>query len=148
MEEAARRYLGKVGPRTPLASPLYGDLHGFPPALIQVGSDEILLDDAVRLAQRLHACGGRADLEIWQGMWHVWHYFAAQIPEGQLACDRIGHSLHSSQADTVRQEGEATANERFWSWQQDAKQVRCHVIELTMIERYLLGERRTRKLIA
>ena len=150
LEEAARRYLGKVDPRTPLASPLYGDLRGLPPVLIQVGSDEILLDDAIRLAQRLHATGGRADLEIWQGMWHVWHYFAAQIPEGQLACDRIGHFLHSmfSQADTVRQEGETTARERSWSWQQDAKQVRCHAIELAVSEQCLMQERRTRKLTA
>lgn len=150
LEEAARRYLRKVDPRTSLASPLYGDLRGLPPALIQVGSDEILLDDAVRLAQRLHASGGRADLEIWQGMWHVWHYFAAQVPEGQLACDRIGHFLHSifGQADTARQEGERTASERSWSWQQDAKQVRCRAIELTVGKQCLKEARRTRKLIA
>jgi acetyl esterase/lipase len=146
LEEAARRYLGKVDARTPLASPLYGDLRGLPPALIQVGSDEILLDDAVRLAQRLHASGGRADLEIWQGMWHVWHYFAAQIPEGQLACDRIGYFLHSmfGQGDLARQEGETTAGEHPWIWQHEC----CNSIERAVSEQRLMEERRARKLIA
>lgn len=75
---------------------------------------------------------------------------SAQIPEGQLACDRIGHFLHSmfGQADTVRQAGETIASERSWSWQQDAKQVRCHAIELTVSEQCLIAERRTRKVIA
>lgn len=83
-------------------------------------------------------------------MWHVWHYFAAQVPEGQLACDRIGHFLHSmfGWADTARQEGETAASESSYSCQQDTKQVRSHAIELTMSEQRLTEERRTRKLIA
>jgi monoterpene epsilon-lactone hydrolase len=150
MEEAARRYLGKVDPRTPLASPLYGDLRGFPPVLIQVGSDEILLDDSVRLAQRIHAAGGRVDLEIWQGMWHVWHYFASQIPEGQLACERIGSFLHIAlgQTSPARQEREATTREDTWSWQQEARQLRCRALELPGIDQCPVGGKRTMKLVA
>jgi epsilon-lactone hydrolase len=150
MEEAAKRYLGKVDPRTPLASPLYGDLRGFPPVLIQVGSDEILLDDSVRLAQRLHAAGGRVDLEIWQGMWHVWHYFASQIPEGQLAYERIGSFLHTvlGQTSPARQEREAMACEGTWSWQQEAKQLRCRALDLPGIDQCLIRGKPTMKLVA
>src|SRR5690606_34555117 len=50
LEELAEAYAGRRDRRDPLVSPLFGDLHGFPPTLIQVGSDETLLDDATRFA--------------------------------------------------------------------------------------------------
>src|SRR6516162_1156726 len=58
----ASYYLAGADPRTPYASPLYADPTGLPPTLIQVGSDEILLDDSVRMAERMRAagCQGRA----------------------------------------------------------------------------------------
>jgi epsilon-lactone hydrolase len=89
----ARSYLAGVDPRHPWASPLYGDFAGLPPALIQVGSDEILHDDAARLAARLDAAGGVAKLEIWPRMPHVWHLFAPMLPEAQRAIGRIGRFL-------------------------------------------------------
>ena len=61
----AKLYLGDHDPRTPLASPLYADLRGLPPLLIQVGSAEVLLDDATRLAERASAAGVNATLEVW-----------------------------------------------------------------------------------
>jgi acetyl esterase/lipase len=67
----AEFYLVGADPRTPWASPLYGDLAGMPPSLIEVGSDEILLDDSVRLAERLEAAGSPVTLEIWPRMPHV-----------------------------------------------------------------------------
>jgi epsilon-lactone hydrolase len=86
----ARCYLGDADPKTPYASPLYGDLKGLPPTLIQVGSDEILLDDSVRMAERMQAAGCKVELEIWPRMPHVWHAFAPIMPEARRAIARIG----------------------------------------------------------
>jgi acetyl esterase/lipase len=83
-------YLAGANPRTPLAAPLYADLQGLPPLLVQVGTAEILLDDATRLADRARAAGVAVTLEPWEGMIHVWQLFASILPEGQQAIDRIG----------------------------------------------------------
>jgi monoterpene epsilon-lactone hydrolase len=83
-------YLGDCDPRTPLASPLYADLRGLPPLLIQVGSAEVLLDDATRLADRASAAGVDTTLEVWPEMIHVWHSFAPMLPEGRQAIEGIG----------------------------------------------------------
>jgi monoterpene epsilon-lactone hydrolase len=83
-------YLGGADPRHPHASPLYGDMAGLPPSLIQVGSDEILRDDAVRMADRLRSAGCEAELEIWPRMPHVWPLYARVLPEGRRAVERIG----------------------------------------------------------
>jgi epsilon-lactone hydrolase len=89
--EQRQAYLGERDPRTPLASPLYADLRGLPPLLIQVGSEEVLLDDATRLAERARAAGVKVTLHIAEGMWHVWHMTAAVrlFPEGKAAFDQI-----------------------------------------------------------
>jgi acetyl esterase/lipase len=89
--EEAHTYLGERDRRTPLASPVYADLHGFPPLLIQVGSDEILLEDATRVAERARQAGVAVTLHIAEGMWHVWHATAAvrPFPEGKAAFDQI-----------------------------------------------------------
>jgi epsilon-lactone hydrolase len=86
-------YAGGTDLRHPLISPLYADLHGLPPLLIQVGSDEIMLDDSTRVAERAKAAGVEVTLDIWEGMWHVWHAFAAQLPEGQRALEQIGQFI-------------------------------------------------------
>ncbi|MBM3222655.1 MAG: alpha/beta hydrolase [Candidatus Tectomicrobia bacterium] len=83
-------YLNGAHPRTPLAAPLYADLHGLPPLLIHVGTAETLLDDATRLAARAQAAGVEVTLDAWEGMIHVWHLFAAMLPEGQQAIERVG----------------------------------------------------------
>jgi len=92
--EQARRfvdyYLAGADPRTPYASPLYGKPEGLPPTIIQVGSDEVLRDDAVRMADRMRAAGCRVELEIWPRMPHVWHLFAPVMPEARRAIERIG----------------------------------------------------------
>jgi epsilon-lactone hydrolase len=87
----AECYLAGADPRHPYASPLYGDPTGLPPALIQVGSDEVLRDDATRMAERLRAAGCEVALEIWPRMPHVWHLFASMMPEGRRAITRIGN---------------------------------------------------------
>ena len=68
----AADYLGGSDPHNPYASPLYGDLRGLPPTLLHVGSDEILLDDAVRMARKLQRANCYVELEIWPKMPHVW----------------------------------------------------------------------------
>nr|BAN08473.1 hypothetical protein [uncultured bacterium] len=91
--QMAAAYLGGKDPRTPLAAPLYADLAGLPPLLIQVGTAETLLDDASRLAERARKAGVAVAYEPWQDMIHVWHLFALFAPmldEGQQAIDRIG----------------------------------------------------------
>ena len=86
----ANLYLGGANPRTPLAAPLYADLHGLPPLLIHVGTAETLLDDATRLAERARTAGVDVTLDVWEEMIHVWHLFAAMLPEGQQAIERVG----------------------------------------------------------
>jgi acetyl esterase/lipase len=92
--EQARRfvhhYLAGADPCSPYASPLYGEPAGLPATIIQVGSDEVLLDDAVRMADRMRAAGCRVELEIWPRMPHVWHLFAPMVPEAQRAIEHVG----------------------------------------------------------
>ena len=86
----AAQYLQGADPFHPHASPLYGDPRGLPPVLLQVGSDEILRDDSMRMAERLRAAGCDVTLEIWPRMPHVWHAFAPLMPEANRAIARIG----------------------------------------------------------
>jgi epsilon-lactone hydrolase len=90
VEEMARAYLGATPPRTPLASPLFADLRGLPPLLIQVGSEEVLLDDAQQLAERARAAGVETTLEVWERMIHVWHWFLPMLEEAPAAIETIG----------------------------------------------------------
>jgi epsilon-lactone hydrolase len=83
-------YLGGIDPRTPHASPLYGDPAGLPPVLIQVGSDEILRDDAVRMAEKLRSHNSRSKIEIWRRMPHAWQLFVPVLPEAHRAIAQIG----------------------------------------------------------
>jgi acetyl esterase/lipase len=89
----ADSYLAGADPKTPYASPLYGNPVGLPPSLIQVGSDEILRDDADRMAERLRGAGCSIELEVWPRMPHVWQLFARILPEGRRAIERIGGFL-------------------------------------------------------
>lgn len=86
----ASLYAGGNDLRHPLISPLYADFHGLPPLLVHVGSDEIMLDDSIRLGERAKQAGVDVSLEIWEGMWHVWHAFASRLAEGRQAIERIG----------------------------------------------------------
>ena len=88
--DMAKAYLGGKNPRTPLAAPLYADLAGLPPLLIQVGTSETLLDDASRLAERAKKAGVNVTYEPWQNMIHVWQIFAPMLDEGQQAIEKIG----------------------------------------------------------
>jgi acetyl esterase/lipase len=89
----AGTYLAGADPRAPLAAPLYADLHELPPLLIQVGSAEILLDDANRLTERARKAGVEVELNVWEDMIHVWHMFAPILPEGQQAIAQAGEFI-------------------------------------------------------
>jgi len=88
-------YLAGADPRNPYASPLYGDLAGLPPSLIQVGSDEAQLDDSVRMADKLRAAGCDVDLKVWPLMPHAWQLFARLLPEARAAIEQIGEFLRA-----------------------------------------------------
>ncbi len=83
--DMARLYLNGADPRSPLAAPLYADLAGLAPVLIQVGACETLLDDAVRLAKIAGAADLYVDLQIWPEMIHVWHLFHPELSAGKKA---------------------------------------------------------------
>jgi epsilon-lactone hydrolase len=88
--DMARLYLGGADPRSPLAAPLYADLTGLAPLLIQVGAAETLLDDAIRLAQRAGAADVFVDLQIWPEMVHVWPLYWPELKAGKRALDDAG----------------------------------------------------------
>jgi len=90
LQELASAYCGKESPRNPLISPLYADLGGLPPILVQVGSAETLLDDAVAIVERLGEADRRVTLEIWPRMIHAWHLWSARLTAGQQAIASAG----------------------------------------------------------
>lgn len=91
---AARGYLGPdADPLDPRASPLYAELAGLPPLLIQVGDRETGLDDSTRLAERARAAGVPVELEVCDGMIHVFQLFAEELPEARRAIAQAGAFL-------------------------------------------------------
>ncbi len=86
----AAHYADKAQLSHPLVSPIHGDLSGLCPLLIQVGSWEVLLNDSVTLAARAKEAGVEVTLEIWDEMFHVWHYFARYMDQARDAIDGIG----------------------------------------------------------
>ncbi|MEL0083909.1 MAG: alpha/beta hydrolase [Gammaproteobacteria bacterium] len=86
----ADHYVGDQQRSDPRISPCFAELGGLPPLLVHVGDSEILLDDARRVVEKITASGGAATLEVWKGMPHVWHMFAALLPEGRQAITKIG----------------------------------------------------------
>jgi acetyl esterase/lipase len=91
--EMAKAYLAGADEKTPLASPLHADLRGLSPLLIQVGRDEVLLDDSTQLAAQAKDAGVDATLEVWDDMIHVWHWFLPMLDEAERAVARIGEFL-------------------------------------------------------
>jgi monoterpene epsilon-lactone hydrolase len=89
----AELYLHGSDPRTPLASPIFADLHGLPPVYIQVGSDEVLLSDATQFSELAEAAGVEMRLEVWQDMQHLWQLATQYIPESRQAVKKIGDYL-------------------------------------------------------
>ncbi len=88
--EIAQSYLGGADPRSPLAAPIYADLSGIAPLLIQVGAAEVLLDDALALAGKAGAADVPVRLEVWPEMIHVWHMFHRMLGAGRRAVTEGG----------------------------------------------------------
>jgi phosphinothricin tripeptide acetyl hydrolase len=98
---AAATYLAGARADDPRASPLHADLAGLPPLLIQVGSREVLLGDARRLADAASRAGVTVRLEIWPGMIHNWQMLADILSEGARANARIGQYVRLHTADPL-----------------------------------------------
>jgi acetyl esterase/lipase len=91
LPDGAAYYLNGADAKNPLASPLYGDLSGLPPMLIQAGDTEVLLDDSTRLAAAALAAGVDVQIKIWPKMPHVWQVFQAFLPEARVAVDEAAN---------------------------------------------------------
>jgi epsilon-lactone hydrolase len=94
----AKMYLNGKDPKTPLAAPLHADLKSLPPVLVQVGTAETLLDDGIRIAEKMHAAGVDARLAIWPNMLHVFPLFAPILSEGRDGCIEIGNFIRAKTA--------------------------------------------------
>jgi len=92
---ARDRYVAGQAADAPTISPLFADLAGLPPLLVQVGTDECLLDDSTRLAERASDAGTDVVLEVWDDMIHVWQAFFSLLPEGRDAIDAIAAFLRA-----------------------------------------------------
>ncbi|HRI27587.1 MAG TPA: alpha/beta hydrolase [Chitinophagales bacterium] len=93
LSEWAKRYAGDTPTNHPLISPLYADLHGLPPLLIQVGSDEVIHDDSVRFAQKAKEQGTEVTLDVWDSMIHVWQFLWFVLPEANDAIKEIARFI-------------------------------------------------------
>lgn len=96
VEHASIAYARSNELTNPLISPLFADLSNLPPILLQVGSDEMLVDEVVEFSQRAKDAGSMVELQVWNGMIHVWHaLIALSVPESREAVDMIGDFIKS-----------------------------------------------------
>lgn len=92
-EKAATLYAGKEALTNPLISPVFGDLSGLPPLLIQVGSEEILLNDAERLAKVADRDDVDVRLEVYNSLWHVFQVHSGQLERATTALEAAGRHI-------------------------------------------------------
>lgn len=83
-------YLAGASPRDAYASPVFADLRGLPPVLLQVGSTELLLDDARRVHDKIQAAGGTSRLEVYEDVAHCWQMLDGLVPEARDALRQAG----------------------------------------------------------
>lgn len=95
LEVLAAEVFGSADRTDPVVSPLFANLGGLPPTLVQVAGDEVLLDDSIRLATRAEQAGSTVRLEVFDDMQHAWHLAAGNLPAADDALDAIGAFLHS-----------------------------------------------------
>lgn len=89
MSDFATVYLGEASPTDPRASPAFANLSGLPPVLLQVGSTELLLDDARRVHDAIGRAGGESRLSVFDDTAHGWHLMTPWVPEANAALDEI-----------------------------------------------------------
>jgi len=85
LDRLARTFLGHELASHPDASPIFADVRGLSPVLIQMGENEVMLDSGIALASRLAEQRVRTTLEVWPGMFHVWHALVGHLPEADEA---------------------------------------------------------------
>jgi epsilon-lactone hydrolase len=90
LEFLRRIYLLNHDPKDPFVSPVYGDLHGFPPIFVQAGTHETLFDDISAFVEKARGAAVDVTFDTWEGMFHCWQIFSSMLPEGQRAIDDIG----------------------------------------------------------
>jgi acetyl esterase/lipase len=98
IQTCADAYLDGADPKTPTASPVFADLRGLSPLLVQVGTAETLLDESVEFAKRAKAAGVDTTIDVAADMIHVWHAFADLLPEGRDALDDLAAFLDAKLA--------------------------------------------------
>ena len=86
-------YIGTADPHDPYLSPLFGSFEEFPPVLLQVGSEEVLLDDTVRAADKVRKAHGKLRVTVYEGMFHVFQMALRLIPESREAWDEVSRFL-------------------------------------------------------
>ncbi len=89
LEQGGALYLDGRDAQDPEASPLFADLTGLPPTLLQVGEDEILYDDSIRLAEKMRDAGTDVTCEVWQAMWHDFQLFGPVLPEAAVSLKHV-----------------------------------------------------------
>lgn len=90
LDRFAGMYLGTADPTQPLASPIFGELAGLPPMLIQVGEAETMLDESRRFAAKARQAGVDVQLDAWPAMVHVWQACGPRVPEARDAVAQAG----------------------------------------------------------
>jgi len=93
LKRTARLYIDCDDVSNPLISPVNNNFSGISPVLIQTGENEVLIDDSKILAEKLEQAGVIVQLDIWENMFHVWHYFAKYLSEGRDAIEEIGNFI-------------------------------------------------------
>lgn len=97
--KAATLYAGKEPLSNPLLSPVFGNFQGLPPLLIQVGSQEILLNDAERVASAARNAGVKTQLEVFNNLWHVFQVHSGQLDRATAAVATAGEHITEHLAD-------------------------------------------------
>ena len=101
LRTSAAAYVGNASLEDPRASPLFGVMEGLPPLLIQVGTDEVLLDDSRRFAAAVENVDGTVHLEVWEGMHHLFQLNVDQLASARRALDTAGGFVADHLGDVV-----------------------------------------------
>ena len=92
-------YIGENDAKNPLISPMYGNFTGFPPMLIQVGTHEMLYDDAASVAKKAKEQGVLVRFTVYEGMFHVFQMSGTVIPESKRAWEEVGAFMHKGKGE-------------------------------------------------